>query len=51
MMSMFRWRGNWSELDTGHWTPSFRQALDYNPDDAANFDNGILHGVISEIQS
>ena len=35
-----RWRGNWSELDTGHWTPSFRQALDYNPDDAANFDNG-----------
>jgi len=37
-----RWRGNWSELDTGHWTPSFRQALDYNPDDAANFDNGVF---------
>ena len=35
-----RWRGNWSELDTAHWTPSFQKALDYNPEDAANFDNG-----------
>ena len=37
-----RWRGNWSELDTEHWTPAFRQALDYNPEDAANFDNGVF---------
>ena len=37
-----RWRGNWSELDTQHWTPTFRQALHYEPEDAANFDNGVF---------
>ena len=40
--SHLRWRGNWSELDTRHWTPAFRQQLDYNPEDAANFDNGVF---------
>ena len=39
-----RWRGNWSELDSAHWTHQFREALDYNPEDAANFDNGELVG-------
>lgn len=37
-----RWRGNWSELDSAHWTHQFREALDYNPEDAANFDNGVF---------
>ena len=40
--SHLRWRGNWSELDMKHWTPTFRQQLDYNPEDAANFDNGVF---------
>ena len=40
--SHLRWRGNWSELDTRHWTPTFRQELQYNPEDAANFDNGVF---------
>ena len=40
--SHLRWRGNWSELDTQHWTRTFRQALDYDPEDAANFDNGVF---------
>ncbi len=40
--SHLRWRGNWSELDMAHWTPAFRHALDYNPEDAANFDNGVV---------
>ena len=40
--SHLRWRGNWSELDTQHWTPTFRRALNYDPEDAANFDNGVF---------
>merc|ERR1719450_512708 len=40
--SHLRWRGNWSELDTKHWTPSSRQQLNYNPEDAVNFDNGVF---------
>eukprot|EP00092_Neocalanus_flemingeri_P004142 GFUD01004456.1.p1 GENE.GFUD01004456.1~~GFUD01004456.1.p1 ORF type:complete len:815 (-),score=258.12 GFUD01004456.1:609-3053(-) len=40
--SHLRWRGNWSELDTTHWTDNFRKQLNYNPEDAANFDNGVF---------
>ena len=40
--SHLRWRGNWSELDMRHWTPTYRHQLEYNPDDAANFDNGVF---------
>jgi len=40
--SHLRWRGNWSELDTRHWTPEFQSLLNYNPEDAANFDNGVF---------
>jgi len=40
--SHLRWRGNWSELDTKNWTPHFRHKLDYDPEDAANFDNGVF---------
>jgi len=37
-----RWRGNWSELDTRNWTKEFQNLLNYNPDDAVNFDNGVF---------
>jgi len=37
-----RWKGNWSELDTRHWTKEFQTLLNYNPEDAANFDNGVF---------
>ncbi|XP_046484160.1 calpain-7 [Neodiprion pinetum] len=40
--SHLRWRGNYSELDTKHWTTQLRQALDYDPDSASEFDNGIF---------
>jgi len=40
--SHLRWRGNWSELDSRHWTPEFQKLLNYNPEDAANFDNGVF---------
>ncbi|XP_015603072.1 calpain-7 isoform X2 [Cephus cinctus] len=40
--SHLRWRGNYSELDTSHWTPELKQALNYDPDSASQFDNGIF---------
>jgi len=40
--SHLRWRGNWSELDTKNWTKEFQTLLNYNPEDAANFDNGVF---------
>ena len=36
--SHLRWRGNYSELDTRHWTPEMQKALNYNPKSAKNFD-------------
>ncbi|XP_059480440.1 calpain-7-like [Neocloeon triangulifer] len=40
--SHLRWRGNYSELDTRHWTPEMRAALKFDPDSAASFDNGVF---------
>ena len=38
----FRWKGNYSELDSQHWTPAMRKALQYDPQSAKNFDNGVF---------
>ncbi|KAH9629383.1 hypothetical protein HF086_008899 [Spodoptera exigua] len=40
--SHLRWRGNYSELDLAHWTPSLRGLLNYDPDSAAQYDNGVF---------
>lgn len=40
--SHLRWRGNYSEHDIQHWTPALKRALDYDPDSASQYDNGIF---------
>ncbi|OQV18704.1 Calpain-7 [Hypsibius exemplaris] len=40
--SHMRWKGNFSERDTKHWTPALKTALNYNPESAAQFDNGVF---------
>lgn len=40
--SHLRWRGNYSDLDTIHWTPDLQQQLGYDPKLAANYDNGVF---------
>lgn len=40
--SHLRWRGNYSELDEAHWTPALRSSLRYDPDSAAQYDNGVF---------
>ncbi|XP_060522923.1 calpain-7-like [Cylas formicarius] len=40
--SHLRWRGNYSELDTYHWTPDLQKLLNYDPNSAAQFDNGVF---------
>ncbi|KAH7729908.1 calpain 7 [Aphelenchoides avenae] len=37
-----RWKGRFSEKDLGSWTPELRKALDYNPEDAQQFDDGVF---------
>ncbi|TKR68110.1 hypothetical protein L596_024143 [Steinernema carpocapsae] len=37
-----RWKGRYSEKDVASWTPSLRKALDYNPEDAQQFDDGVF---------
>ncbi len=37
-----RWKGRYSEKDTVSWTPDLQRALDYNPADAQQFDDGML---------
>ncbi|CAK9829118.1 Capn7 [Anthophora retusa] len=40
--SQFRWKGNYSELDAVHWTNELKEALNYDPDSASEFDNGVF---------
>lgn len=40
--SHLRWRGNYSELDTVHWTSDLKAQLNYDPDSAAQYDNGVF---------
>ncbi|XP_034951724.1 calpain-7-like [Chelonus insularis] len=40
--SHLRWRGNFSEYDTKHWTPHLKRLLDYDPDSAIEYDNGVF---------
>jgi len=40
--SHLRWRGNYSELDAVHWTEEMKRLLNYNPNDAQMFDNGVF---------
>lgn len=37
-----RWKGRYSEKDAIHWTPELCKALDYNPTDAQQFDDGVF---------
>ncbi len=37
-----RWKGNYSEQDERHWTPRMRRALNYDPGEQRNFDNGVF---------
>lgn len=37
-----RWKGRYSELDEKSWTSQLREMLDYDPTNAASFDNGIF---------
>ena len=40
--SHLRWKGNYSEMDTRHWTSEMQTALNYDPKNAKNFDNGVF---------
>lgn len=40
--SHLRWKGNYSELDIKHWTEDLKEKLNYDPESAAEFDNGIF---------
>ena len=35
-----RWKGNYSEKDTVHWTEDMKKALNYDPQSASMCDNG-----------
>lgn len=40
--SHLRWKGNYSELDAIHWTNELKETLNYDPDSASQFDNGVF---------
>jgi calpain-7 len=37
-----RWKGRYSEKDQQSWTSELQKALDYNPQDAQQFDDGVF---------
>ncbi|KAK0057703.1 calpain-7 [Biomphalaria pfeifferi] len=37
-----RWKGNYSEKDTVHWTSELQKVLNYDPQSAQMFDNGVF---------
>ncbi|CAG7822210.1 unnamed protein product [Allacma fusca] len=40
--SHLRWKGNYSELDIVHWTDELKALLNYDPNCASMFDNGVF---------
>ncbi|EUB64358.1 Calpain-7 [Echinococcus granulosus] len=40
--SRTRWKGNFSDLDTEHWTPEMQRKLDYDLNSARYVDNGVF---------
>ncbi|KAB7494544.1 Calpain-7 [Armadillidium nasatum] len=40
--SHLRWKGNFSELDKVNWTPEMCKALNFDPQSAQMFDNGVF---------
>lgn len=40
--SHMRWKGNFSEKDTVHWTAGLKKALNFDPNAAAMIDNGVF---------
>ncbi|KAL5962415.1 Calpain-7 [Taenia solium] len=40
--SRTRWKGNFSDLDTKHWTPEMQRELDYDLNSARYVDNGVF---------
>ncbi|GAB1864293.1 Calpain-7 [Camponotus japonicus] len=40
--SHLRWKGNYSELDIKHWTQDLKEKLNYDPESASEFDNGVF---------
>ncbi|RWS05561.1 Calpain-7-like protein [Dinothrombium tinctorium] len=37
-----RWKGNFSEFDIVNWTPKLKAALNFDPQSARSFDNGVF---------
>nr|XP_054767557.1 calpain-7-like [Lytechinus pictus] len=40
--SHLRWKGRFSEADTTNWTPELQKALNFDPKNAQEFDNGVF---------